>query len=326
MRASPVFPLFTTLVVLAGITHAAPVIYTNEALFHADLAALGYTIIHESFEDEAVWADSRNSISSAATTPSVTSQGIVWTSNHAQNEIATGTVGGSAPDGTFAVYSYPHGLTTDSGIYCDNAEDPVPIECFQNDGLKVQSATGDRLYAFGGRIETANAGKVTFLLDGIDINANDTDNIDNWQRNGDLADNWAFVGVIDTSGFQIAELRELKGKDFQMVLLFADDFTIATIPNPDFDNDTIINTADNCTMVPNTDQIDTDGDNYGNVCDPDFDNNLIVNAADLTYLKTMFFSADADADLNSDGIVNAGDLSIMKQYFFMPPGPSGLVP
>jgi hypothetical protein len=169
-------------------------------------------------------------------------------------------------------------------------------------------------------------GMVSFLLDGIDINANDTDNIDNWQRNGDLADNWAFVGVIDTSGFQSAELRELKGKDYQMVLLFADDFTIATIPNPDFDNDTIINTADNCTMVPNTDQVDTDGDNYGNVCDPDFDNNLKVNAADLSYLKTMFFSADADADLNSEGIVNAGDLSILKQYFFMPPGPSGLVP
>jgi len=44
-----------------------------------------------------------------------------------------------------------------------------------------------------------------------------------------VADNWAFVGVIDTDGFLSAELRELRGKDFQQVLLFADDFTIGSI-------------------------------------------------------------------------------------------------
>jgi hypothetical protein len=196
-------------------------------LYLADLAALGYSTIHESFEDGTVWADSRNSISIPGSTPAVTSQGIVWTSNYPQNNIATSTVGGSAPDGTFAIYSLPHGMTTDSGLYCDSAEDPcIPIECYQNDGLKVQSESNSILHAFGGRIDTASSGKVTFLLDGIDINGNDTDNIDNWQREGEVADNWAFVGVIDTDGFLSAELRELKGKDFQQVLLFTDDFTI----------------------------------------------------------------------------------------------------
>ena len=221
------------LILLNDIIHAAPVVYTDEALYLADLAALGYSTIHESFEDDTVWADSRNSISSPGSTPAVTSQGIVWTSNYPQNNIATGTVGGSAPDGAFAIYSLPHGMTTDSGLYCDSAEDPnIPIECYQNDGLKVESETGDTLYAFGGRIDTANSGKVTFLLDGVDINGNDTDNIDNWQREGELADNWAFVGVIDTDGFLSAELRELRGKDFQQVLLFADDFTIGMLPQP----------------------------------------------------------------------------------------------
>ena len=52
---------------------------------------------------------------------------------------------------------------------------------------------------------------------GVDINGNDTDNIDNWQREGDSADNWAFVGVIDTDGFLSAELRELRGKDWDQV-------------------------------------------------------------------------------------------------------------
>ncbi|MFC1523349.1 hypothetical protein ACFL6N_01025 [Thermodesulfobacteriota bacterium] len=213
---------------LAGIAHGAPVVYTDEALFLADLTALGHTAIHESFEDDTVWADSRNSIVIPGSTPTVTSKGIVWTSNYPQNNIATGTVGGSAPDGTYAIYSLPHGLTTDSGIYCDNDPDPIPIECFQNDGLKVASHTADLLYAFGGRIDTANSGKITFLLDGVDINGNDTDNIDNWQREGELADNWVFIGVIDPDGFYTAELKELKGKDFQQVHMFCDDFTIGT--------------------------------------------------------------------------------------------------
>jgi len=214
------------LVLAGGVANAAPVIYTNEALFLADLAALGGSTIHESFEDDAVWADSRNSIPSPGSTPTVTSQRIVWTSNFSQNDIATGTVGGSAPDGAFAIYSLPHGITTDSGLYCDSAEDPIPIECWQNDGVKVEAEPGGTLFAFGGRIDTANSGKVTFLLDGFDINGNDTDNIDNWQREGDFADNWAFVGVIDPAGFSSAELRELRGKDTQQVNLFTDDFTI----------------------------------------------------------------------------------------------------
>ena len=72
--------------------------------------------------------------------------------------------------------------------------------------------------------------------------------IDNWQREGDWADNWAFVGVIDTDGFLSAELRELRGKDFQQVLLFTDDFTIqrsAVSASPgDFDSDGDVDGAD----------------------------------------------------------------------------------
>ena len=222
----------TAVLLLAGVTRAAPVIYTDEALYLGALAALGRSTIHESFENDAVWEDSRNAISSPGSTPSVTSQGIVWTSNYLQNEIATGGVGGSAPDGAFALYSLPHGMTTDSGLYCDSAEDPnIPIECYQNDGVRIESELGGTLFAFGGRIDTANSGKVTFLLDGVDVNGNDTDNIDNWQREGDLADSWAFVGVIDADGFLSAELRELRGKDADQVLLFTDDFTIR-VPEP----------------------------------------------------------------------------------------------
>lgn len=241
----------TVLLSISGSSIAAPVVYTNELLYLAELSTLPGSTVHESFENDFVWASSRNSTSNPGSTAEVISQGVVWTSNYPSppNNIATGSVGGSAPDGDFAIYALPHGLTTDSGLYCDSAEDPdIPLECYQNDGLKVESASGGSLYAFGGRIDTANSGKVTFLLDGIDINGNNTDNIDNWQREGDLADNWAFVGVIDTAGFLSAELRELRGKDYQQVLLFADDFTIQALAtvrlDGDYNDDGTVNLAD----------------------------------------------------------------------------------
>jgi len=223
-----------TLILLAGSTNAATTVYTNEALYLSDLASLGYVSIAESFENDTAWEKSRNSIVAPGRTPSVISKGITWTSNYPQNEIATGDVGGSAPDGVFAIYSLPHGMTTDSGLYCDSQEDPdISIQCYQNDGLKITSAAGETLYALGGRVDS-NTGtpKITFLLDGVDINGNATDNIDNWQREGDFTNGWSFVGVIDTDGFQTAEIRELRGKDYQQGLLFADDFTIGASSAP----------------------------------------------------------------------------------------------
>ncbi len=219
----------TILLFTANLAHSAPVIYTDEALFLAQLESLGYRTIHESFEDDIVWANSRNSIITPGSSPSILSQDIIWTSNYSQNNIASGTVGGYTADGLYALYSLPHGMTTDSGLYCDSAEDPfIPLECYQNDGIKVESASGELLYAIGGHIDTSsNSAKITFLLDGVDVNANNTDNIDNWQREGDLAGNWSFIGIIDTEGFTRAELRELTGKDFQQVLIFNDFFTLA---------------------------------------------------------------------------------------------------
>jgi hypothetical protein len=56
----------------------------------------------------------------------------------------------------------------------------------------------------------------------------------------------------------------------------------------DTDGDTIDDLFDNCTLIANSDQRDTDSDGYGSVCDPDFNQNNFVDPVDFSTLKTMF--------------------------------------
>lgn len=105
--------------------------------------------------------------------------------------------------------------------------------------------------------------------------------------------------------------------------------------NTDIDADGIADDIDNCINVPNPQQIDSNGDNIGNVCDGDIAgpdgpgaDDCMVNFFDLDRMKTVFFSNDSDADLvgpgnaEPDGSVNFIDLARMKAVFFAPPGPS----
>lgn len=100
------------------------------------------------------------------------------------------------------------------------------------------------------------------------------------------------------------------------------------ISGNDSDGDGIIDAFDNCTVVANADQTDTDGDNYGNACDADFDNDGFINSVDIAPFKAAYKTqgANIQADLNNDGIVNAGDIYPFKAMFFSAPGPSGLIP
>lgn len=94
----------------------------------------------------------------------------------------------------------------------------------------------------------------------------------------------------------------------------------------DGDTDGVADAEDNCTLVSNPDQRDTNGDGYGNACDADLDNDGSINFIDLGIMKAEFFGNYADADLNGDGFVNFVDLGIMKDAFFGTPGPSGVAP
>lgn len=45
-------------------------------------------------------------------------------------------------------------------------------------------------------------------------------------------------------------------------------------------SDGVHDNIDNCKRVPNSDQLDTDGDGKGDVCDPDIDGDGILNTED----------------------------------------------
>ncbi len=74
---------------------------------------------------------------------------------------------------------------------------------------------------------------------------------------------------------------------------------VEIIASDDQDGDTIIDTLDNCPTVPNTDQLNTDGDLQGDACDNDDDNDGLTDAFEAT-IATNPLLADTDFDGLSD--------------------------
>lgn len=119
-------------------------------------------------------------------------------------------------------------------------------------------------------------------------------------------------------------LPELIQRTFDKQWLLAPDgtLTFALPQDTDSDGDGVVDLADNCLEVSNSNQEDSDGDGFGNACDTDLSNDCVTNFVDLGQLRLVFFSADEAADFNSDGSVNFADLGIMRAMFLLPPGPS----
>lgn len=71
-------------------------------------------------------------------------------------------------------------------------------------------------------------------------------------------------------------------------------------PITDTDGDTIDDAVDNCPMVANRDQVDTDLDGLGNLCDPDDDNDLTLDSSDNCPL--LVGTAAGCPDDDGDGV------------------------
>jgi hypothetical protein len=94
---------------------------------------------------------------------------------------------------------------------------------------------------------------------------------------------------------------------------------IARLHSGDSDSDAVEDATDNCTVILNADQLDTDSDKIGDACDNDDDNDSVVDASDAFPLDaTEFVDADGDGignnadttpngDTDGDGIDNLSD-------------------
>ena len=96
----------------------------------------------------------------------------------------------------------------------------------------------------------------------------------------------------------------------------------------DSDGDGVFDSTDNCTDVPNADQIDTNGDGIGNRCDADVNNDCVINFVDIVAFTPNFGAIDGDAnydanlDIDSSGALNFIDYIAYTSGFGGVPGPS----
>jgi hypothetical protein len=104
----------------------------------------------------------------------------------------------------------------------------------------------------------------------------------------------------------------------------------------DTDGDHVVNDQDNCVLHRNgpaelSDQIDSDGDGYGNACDADYDNIGKVSLTDFSiHMQAEGKSAgeagyNACVDLDGDDTIGDSDMEVFQSLYNKHPGPSGLV-
>ena len=99
--------------------------------------------------------------------------------------------------------------------------------------------------------------------------------------------------------------------------IWIDDLRISSlVEDNDDDNDGVADTADNCPLVANADQADTDGDGVGDACDSDTDsdgvNDVSDNCPNVANADQKDLDGDGigdvcDGDIDGDGIDNLTD-------------------
>jgi hypothetical protein len=99
----------------------------------------------------------------------------------------------------------------------------------------------------------------------------------------------------------------------------------------DSDDDGVLDANDNCKLVSNADQRDTDGDGYGNICDADLNNDGTVDFADYMLFRSVFgqtpdntdpYTMADHADFNGDVSINILDFGILRSMYGGSVGPS----
>ena len=111
----------------------------------------------------------------------------------------------------------------------------------------------------------------------------------------------------------------------------SDTATVTVDISPDTDGDGVPDGSDNCTLVSNASQCDSDADGYGNRCDGDLNNNSSTNSQDYVLFRQQLGQPSVapiynQADINCNSSVNSQDYVLFRSLLGQPSGPSGLVP
>ncbi len=213
--------------------------------------------------------------------------------------------------------------------------------------LAYDPASGD--YTLAVRV---NAGTSGALISAQDLEvSNDDFQLTVFDARGRIMFGPAGEGVEPASGIGSDEVMELKADPSELITPFSveygdgsdstfaapnefnggvdvQDFSALRAGTPilDADRDGIPDCSDNCRLVFNPWQTNSDGDAFGNDCDPDFDNDGNVGPADDAALQARLGeSVDATNevfDLNDDLQIDAGDVAIANGYSGGPPGPA----
>jgi hypothetical protein len=97
----------------------------------------------------------------------------------------------------------------------------------------------------------------------------------------------------------------------------------------DEDGDGVADDADNCSLVANPPQVDSDGDFCGDFCDSDYNNDGAAGIPDFNLFRLAFATHPGDpgynpnVDQNSDGIVGIPDHNLFRLGVGRAAGPSG---
>jgi len=150
----------------------------------------------------------------------------------------------------------------------------------------------------------------------------------NWRYVEIFADDFLAAGVTPTARMR---LRFTANDDEPQSIVEAgiDGFTASILlceEITDTDVDGIVDTADNCPVVYNPDQADTDDDGIGDACcctvRGDVDGNGERNVSDLTYLVNYLFQGGtapgcpSEGNVDGGGETNVSDLTYLVGYLF----------
>lgn len=124
--------------------------------------------------------------------------------------------------------------------------------------------------------------------------------------------------------------RRIDYRSLLLAVIALTSTTFVSAQGADADGDGIPDSQDNCTNASNPDQLDADGDAYGNRCDGDLNNSGTVTAADLGLLRSVLGEPatnsplTAAADLNGTGMVTTADYAMVRGALGTPPGPAAV--